>query len=293
MTAGSYSAVMATRTEPVSPFGQQLRRWRAMRGMSQLGLAAAAGTTPRHVSFVETGRSRPGRELVLRIAEVLAVPLPDRNALLATAGLPPEYPQHELGSAQLAAVDQVLDRVLAGHEPFPAWVVHRPFTFLRANTAAERLFPGLTRLPADQMIDLWFGPGPFRDSVRNWPQVMHAGLAALRRDAAATDDPQAIALLQRAETAAGASTGPAHGTSAAGPVVCPVFEFDGQALATISAVLRFDTAVEVTTSQLRVELMFPADKAAEAYFQARATRKPADAAREDPSQDDSEQPRRP
>jgi transcriptional regulator with XRE-family HTH domain len=126
--------------------------------MSQLGLSAAAGTTPRHLSFVETGRSRPGQELVLRIAEVLAVPLPDRNALLAAAGLPPEYPEHELGSAELAAVEQVLDRVLAGHEPYPAWVARRPFTFLRANKAAEGLFPGLTDLPAGQLIDLWFGP---------------------------------------------------------------------------------------------------------------------------------------
>jgi transcriptional regulator with XRE-family HTH domain len=127
---GHYSAVMAARSEPASPFGRQVRRWRAMRGLSQLELAAAAGTTPRHVSFVETGRSRPGPDLVLRIAEVLAVPLPERNVLLAAAGLASQYSEHELGSAQLAAVDRVLARVLAGHEPFPAWVVQQPFTFL-------------------------------------------------------------------------------------------------------------------------------------------------------------------
>jgi transcriptional regulator with XRE-family HTH domain len=263
---------MAVSAQRVSPFGRQLRRWRAMRRMSQLGLAAAAGTTPRYVSFVETGRSRPGRDLVLRMAEVLAVPLPERNALLAAAGLTPQFPEHELGSAQLAAVERVLAQVLADHEPFPAWVVRQPFTFLRANAAAEALFPGLTDLPAEQLIDLWFGPGPFRASVRNWPDVVQAGLAALRSQAADTGDPAVIALLRRAEAMPGMPAEPGRTAHAAGPVVCPVFEFDGQVVATISAVLRFDTAIEVTTSRLRAELMFPADEAAEAFFRAHAKR---------------------
>jgi transcriptional regulator with XRE-family HTH domain len=246
-----------------------------MRGMSQLRLAVAAGTTPRHVSFVETGRSRPGRDLVLRMAEVLALPLPDRNALLMAAGLAPHFPRHELGSVQLAAVERVLAQVLADHEPFPAWVVRQPFTFLRANMAAEALFPGLTDLPAEQLIDLWFGPGPFRGSVRNWPDVVQAGLAAMRRDAADTGDPAVIALLHRAEAAAGLTAHHGGTVTATGPVICPVFNFDGHEVATISAVLRFDTAVEVTTSRLRVELMFPADEAAEAFFRARSAPVPA------------------
>jgi hypothetical protein len=156
---------------------------------------------------------------VLRITEVLAVPLPEHNVLLAAAGLAPRFPEHELGSAQLAAVDRVLARVLAGHEPFPAWVVQQPFTFLRANTTAEALFPGLTGRPTEQLIDLWFGPGPFRNSVRNWPDVVHAGLAALRRDATATGDPAVIALLRRAEAAAGVNPDPTWKAHATEPVV--------------------------------------------------------------------------
>jgi hypothetical protein len=96
------------------------------------------------------------------------------------------------------------------------------------------------------------------------------GLAALRRDATATGDPAVITLLRRAEAAAGVNPDPARRTYAAEPVVCPEVDFDGQVVATISAVLKFDTAVEITTSQLRVGLMFPADEAAEAFFQARA-----------------------
>ena len=263
-----YHSVMPADPPGVSPFGRQLRRWRAIRRMSQLDLAAAAGTTPRHLSFIETGRSRPRRELILRIADALMVPLPERNTLLAAAGLPAGFPVHELGSRALEPVNRVLEKVLASHEPYPAWVIRQPLTIVRANTGAEFLFPGLTKLTPDQLIDLWYGPGPFQDQVVNWPDVVQAGLEALRRAAAEAGDTEVIRLLRRAE--AHQRDGPprpgAHGGSS--PVVCPVFEVGGQVVRTISAVMRFDTAVEVTTSQLRVELMFPADDAAEAYFRA-------------------------
>jgi transcriptional regulator with XRE-family HTH domain len=167
--------------------------------MSQLHLAVAAGTTPRHLSFVETGRSRPRRDLILRIADALTVPLPERNTLLEAAGLPPAFPAHELGSHALEPVDRVLEKVLAGHEPYPAWVIRQPLTIVRANTGPEVLFPGLTELTPDQLIDWWYEPGPFQDQVVNWPEVVQAGLAALRHMAADTGDTEVIRLLGRAE----------------------------------------------------------------------------------------------
>lgn len=253
-------------SEPVlSPAGRVIRRWRAIRRMSQLDLAIAAGTTARHVSFVETGRSRPGPDVLLRIGEALDLPLAERNALLSAAGLLPVFPVSELGSADLAPVERALDHILHGHEPYPAWVVRQPFTFLRANSAAEAMFPGLTALPAEDVIDLWFGPGPFRECVVNWSEVAHAGLAALRRAAAGSSDPKAAELARRAEKAAQLepSAAVSDGTF---PVICPVFELGGQVVRTVSAVMRFDTAVEVTTSQLQVELMFPADEIADTFF---------------------------
>ena len=159
-----YHSLMPADSPQVSPFGRHVRRWRAIRRMSQLDLAAAAGTTPRHLSFVETGRSRPGRDLILRIADALTVPLPQRNTLLAAAGLSPAFPAHELGSRALEPVNRVLDQVLAGHEPYPAWVIRQPMTIVRANTGGEALFPGLTQLTPDQLIDLWYGPDPSRTS---------------------------------------------------------------------------------------------------------------------------------
>src|SRR5258708_35425906 len=133
----------------MSPFGRPVRRWRSMRRRSQLDLAIAAGTTARHLSFVETGRSRPGADLILRIADALRVPLPERNTLFGAAGLPPAYPAHHLGSQALESVDRVLEAGLPGHEPYPAWVVRQPPTFLRANTGGQALVPLPTQPPPD------------------------------------------------------------------------------------------------------------------------------------------------
>lgn len=115
-----YDSLMPASPARISPFGHRLRRWRTIRRMSQLDLAIAAGTTARHLSFIETGRSRPGRDLILRLGDALDLPLPDRNALLAAAGLPSAFPAHDLGSQALAPVDKVLDTVLDSHEPYPA-----------------------------------------------------------------------------------------------------------------------------------------------------------------------------
>lgn len=253
----------------VSPLGRHLRQWRAIRRMSQLDLAIAAGTTARHLSFIETGRSRPGKDLILRIGAALDVPLPERNTFLAAAGLSPAFPDHDLGSQALEPVGSVLSKVLDGHEPYPAWVVRQPLTFVRANAAGEALFPGLTRLSPAQLIDFWFGPGPFRDCVLNWPDVIQAGLISLRHAAADAGDGEVIGLLRRAEAHARDLVVTPDQPRGSFPVVCPVFQLDGQIVPTISTVMRFDTAVEVTTSQLRIELMFPANEAAESYFRAR------------------------
>ena len=186
-------------TAPVSPFGRRLRYWRALRGLSQLNLAAAAGTTSRHVSFIETGRSRPGADLVTRLADVLAVPLRERNDLLAAAGLTPTGAVHSLDSPALQPVRDVLERVLRQHEPFPAWVIGRGLRFLVANRGAETLFPGVTGMSPKQVIDLWFGAGPYREQVVNWADVVRSTLITLRQELLVTGDGEVAALLRRAE----------------------------------------------------------------------------------------------
>ena len=128
-------------TVQATPFGKALRLWRRLRGVSQLDLAGAAATTTRHLSYLETGRSRPSREMVERLAEALAIPLRERNRLLEQAGLPPAYPEGGLAADDLAAFRNVLDRLLATHEPYPAFVVDRHWNLVAANAAAQRVSP--------------------------------------------------------------------------------------------------------------------------------------------------------
>ncbi len=261
---------MANPSATASTFGQQLRLRRHRAGVSQIDLAADAGTTPRHVSFIETGRSRPGRDLVLRLAEALNMPLRERNSLLVAAGLTPSYPAFDLGDEAMGPIRLVLERALECHEPYPAWVAGPGLTFLAANRAADRLFPGLTHMPAAAIVDFWFGPGPFRQIVENWQDVVWAGVVSLRREALRGSSPEQETLLKRAEFLARDIPPPEPGALTDWLVVCPRLVIDGCVVRTISAVMRFDTAIEVTTSELRVELMFPADPASDAFFKRRA-----------------------
>src|SRR6266571_3047946 len=131
--------------------------------------------------------------------------------------------------------------------------------FLASNCGAEALFPGLCSLQPHAIVDLWFGPGPFRDMVENWPDVVWAGVAALRREAIRIANPQLAALVRRAEAHLKTVPMPEGGADPELPFVCARLKIGGQLVRTISTVMRFDTAVEVTASELRVELLFPAD----------------------------------
>lgn len=234
--------------------------------MSQLALAASAGTTPRHLSFIETGRSRPGAELVLRLASALDVPLRERNALLIAAGLAPVYPSLALDDSAMRPLQRVLERVLAAHEPYPAWIGTAGFRFIASNRAAERMFPGMCSMAPEQIVDMWFGAGPFRDIVENWADVVWAGIATLRREAARSTDASIAELARRAESHARGIAPPTTDAHPELPVICPRLNIGGRRVRTISTVMRFDTAVEVTASELKVELMFPADDESEQFF---------------------------
>src|SRR5256714_4241637 len=133
---------MATTTAP-APVGELLRSWRQRRNLSQLELALEAEVSARHVSFLETGRARPSREMVIRLAEELEIPLRERNALLLAAGYAPVYPQRPLDAPEMAPVRQALDRFLRAHEPYPAVVVDRYHNLLAANDALDLLLAGV------------------------------------------------------------------------------------------------------------------------------------------------------
>jgi transcriptional regulator with XRE-family HTH domain len=274
------------RLEAGSPagLGDLLRYWRGVRRMSQLDLASEAGTTPRYVSFVETGRSQPSRQMVVRLARALDVPLRERNGLLVAAGYAPMYALEPLGSPQLGRVDAALTMMLDQHEPFPAVVMDRGWDLLRANRGAQLLFGGLLGdepmpEPAN-VLRLMVEPGPVRRGVRNWSSVVPALLDRARREAIGGVLDRATADLvarlgERPDVAALLAVTDASPPTV--PVVDVSFGLDGETLDFFSVVSTIGTPVDVTAEELRVEAFFPSDEATRETWRRLASGAPAPA----------------
>lgn len=244
-----------------TPFGHVLRQWRSARRLSQLALASRAETPPRHVSFLETGRARPSREMVLRLATALDLPLPEHNRLLVAAGFSPAYAERALDDAALAPIRFVIARMLASHTPYPAVVLDRWYDILDANPAGRLLFLGGAPLDPDDppnLVELLLGP--FRERIVNWPELVHDGLIRLRREAAdALDDHRLHALLERVErVAAELPLAADHG--APSPVLCTRIRHGDLVLTTLSTLVHFGGSRDVTVDGLHLELVYPADE---------------------------------
>ncbi len=257
---------LAASSDSRPPFGQQLKHFRKVRGMSQLDLAHAATVSPRHVSFVESGRSQPSRAMVLRLADTLDLPLRSRNDLLQLAGFVPTYPERKLDEPALAPVRQIIDRLLHQHEPFPAFVIDRYWNVVKTNASAGRFFSGSMPDSPVNAAELFLGHGPFREMVENWAEVAWITLVRLRREAAlAGTDTQLLKLLSRAESLLEDIEPPANLDTSA-PTVTSRLRLQGEIISTVSTVASFSGALDVTLDELRVELIFPADETAEAFF---------------------------
>jgi transcriptional regulator with XRE-family HTH domain len=258
--------------------GELLRQWRAARGKSQLDLAGDAGTTPRYVSFVETGRARPSRQMVVRLARALDVPLRERNHLLLAAGFAPLYSLEPLASPVMARVDEALASMLAQHEPFPAVVMDRGWNLLRANDGAARLFGRLFApepMPAGaNVLRLVIEPGRVRSHIGNWPDVVPSLLERARREAVGgVLDPasaELVAALRARPDVADLLAAP-DATVASVPVVDMHFDVDGETFAFFSVVSTIGTPIDVTAQELRVEAFFPADETTRTRWMAQST----------------------
>jgi len=249
-----------------TPFGQSLRRWRKSRGWSQLDLSLAARTSARHVSFLETGRSRPGEEMVLRLCETLDLPLRDRNDLLRVAGFAPAFPENSFHDDAIAPYRRIVDHMLASHDPFPAFVVDRWWNVVDANPSARALL-GSAGTPDQDFIDLL--DGPLRQMLENWAEVAWHSVYRLRREAAAAGtDARLEAMLRRLESLVSDCRPPTVDPHS--PLVCPTIVIGGQRLRFVGTIARFGSAVDVTLSELRVEFLFPADDTTEAVVRAMA-----------------------
>ncbi|WP_341721190.1 helix-turn-helix transcriptional regulator [Micromonospora sp. FIMYZ51] len=180
-------------TRAARPVGELLRDWRRTRGISQLDLSIEAGVSARHLSFVETGRSRPSPELILRLAEQLDIPLVERNTMLLAAGYAPAYPSHELSDPELAPVRAAVRQILDGHRPYPAVLIDKHWRLVEANPAVALLTAGAApRLltPPVNVLRLSLHPDGMAPRILNLPEWRAHLLHRLRQQAATTNDPR-------------------------------------------------------------------------------------------------------
>jgi transcriptional regulator with XRE-family HTH domain len=242
--------------------GELLRDWRRRRRLSQLDVSLDAAVSARHLSFVETGRARPSRELVLHLAEFLDVPLRDRNALLLAAGYAPAYGETPLDAEAMAPVRDALDAILQGHAPYPAVIVDRRWDLVTANAPAlailgEGVAAELLAPPANA-LRVCLHPDGLAPRIHNLGQYGGHLVDRLARQAAITGDPEIAALLEELRGYTGAHVPADEGP--AGQLVVPlVLESLGAELRLFSTLATFGTALDVTIAELAIESFFPAD----------------------------------
>ena len=243
--------------------GTQLRDWRQRRRLSQLDLSTDAAVSTRHLSFVETGRAMPSREMVLRLANRLDVPLRERNRLLLAAGYAPMYAERSLDDPALRAARAAVELVLKGHEPYPALAVDRHWTLVSYNRAVPPLLAGLAPAllqPPLNVLRLSLHPEGLAPRIVNLAQWRAHLLARLRQQVQASADPVLAALAD--ELRAYPAPDEPHAEVAEASVVVPlVLDTPAGTLSFISTTTVFGTPLDITLSELALETFFPADAA--------------------------------
>ncbi len=246
-------------------FASRLRWWRARRGFSQLDLAGRAEISQRHLSFLELGRASPSRDMVLRLATALDVPLRQQNALLIAGGFAPVWRETGLDAPGLAQVRAALDFILAQQEPYPAVAVDRRWNLLKANAGAGRLVeflvgplaPGSAVNLADSLV----APNVLRPYLENWAEVVRYFIRSVEADAASDGTTQTAALLQRLVGYEGvrAAMSAARAEVTAGPILPMRFRKGDTSLRLFTTIATLGTPQDITVQELRVECFFPMD----------------------------------
>ena len=264
-TMTTVSARRATIDRP--PVGHLLREWRERRRLSQLELSNRVEVSTRHLSFVETGRSKPTKDMIIRLAEHLDVPLRARNTLLLAGGYAPAYPAEALDGPELATIRRSLRSVLAGHEPYPAILIDRHWVLLDANAAVPLLLTGVAAellAPPVNVLRLSLHPDGMAGRIANLPHWRAHVLHRLDRQAAATADP-VLRDLHRELRAypGGISAEPVTGPD---PVVPLRLRTGDRVLSLFSVTSVLGTPLDVTLSELAVESFLPADAATASFL---------------------------
>ena len=255
--------------------GEHLRDWRQRRRLSQLDLALDADISTKHLSFLETGRSQPSRDMVLRLAERLDVPLRERNILLVSAGFAPNFPQRALEDPAMSAARKAVDLVLKGHEPYPAIAVDRHWTLVAHNAAVMALLASAEAsllAPPVNVLRLSLHPQGLAPQIENLAEWRAHLLARLRQQIDVTADATLVALrdeLAAYPAPAASRARPAHDEY--GGVVVPMrLKTPRGTLSFFSTTTIFGTPVDITLSELAIESFFPADAATAELLRGRA-----------------------
>ncbi|MBR0718223.1 helix-turn-helix domain-containing protein [Bradyrhizobium liaoningense] len=254
------STARAEKSQPIH-IGDHLREWRQRRRMSQLDLAVEAEVSARHLSFVETGRAAPSRDMVLKLAERLDVPLRERNVLLVAAGYAPAFQQRPLEDPALKSARQAIDLVLRAHEPNPALAVDRHWNLVSANRMVAPLLDGIPQRLLGQpfnVLRLAFHPEALASHTVNLAEWCGHLLERLHRQCEATADPELIKLYNDLKSyPIPARAAPLSSDNVAIPFK---MRYQGEVLSFFSTTMVFGTPVDITLSELAIETFFPADE---------------------------------
>ena len=256
-------------------FGEQLRWWRKRRGLSQLELAGVAGTSQRHLSFLESGRAAPSQQMVLGLAAALNVSLRQQNALLGSAGFAAVWGEGKLGQPELAQVERALGYVLTQQEPFPAFVVDRHWNLMRANDGASRLVEfmlGTVPQGPVNLADALLSPAAMRPFVVNWEEVALHFVRGVQAEAVADGSPASSALLARLLSYDGLSALARSGAVEGEPQpLLPIhLRKPGVSLHLFTTIATLGTPQDITVQEIRIESFFPMDEATAEFFRSKA-----------------------
>jgi transcriptional regulator with XRE-family HTH domain len=260
-------------TTAVQPVGTLLRAWRQRRRLTQLDLALEADVSARHLSFVETGRAQPSREMLLHLSEELEIPLRERNTLLVAAGFAPMFRERPLEDAALAEARRAIEVVLEAQKPFPAFALDRHWNIAASNRALQELYEGVDAAllaPPVNAMRLSLHPGGVAPRIENLPEWRAHLIARLRRQVELTGDAVLEDLLKEVSAYPGGERVSGRGDPGQSVLVPLRIRCSLGPLSFLSTTTVFGTPVDVTLSELAIELFFPADRAT-----AEAVRKPA------------------
>lgn len=261
------SATMTPASVSVPPLGRELKRWRRIRGMSQLDLASRAEVSARHIAFVETGRTQPTRGMLLRLAGALQVPLREQNHLLQLGGLAPAFPEREWSAPDLSAMRRIVERLLDSHDPYPGFALNRWWDIVMVNRAARQIFAPLLGDGPGNAIELFLGSPAFRQVVENWAEVAWVTLGRLRHEVALSGGDERLSkLLESAERYLEQTPPPSTELNNSSPMLASRLRLGDCTVSTVSTLVSFSAARDITLDELRVELVFPADAASEQFF---------------------------